>query len=101
MFFCPRLGKLKHLCSFLALCAHDFVLGLYIGPRFNAAYSFSSVVIAKSAGKNCTIFQDVTVEFSKDGCPIIGDNITIYAKSVVIGSIKIGNNVTCRMYFCK
>lgn len=93
--FYHRIGKLKHLCSFLAPCAHDFVLGsMPIGPGFNAAHSFSTVVNAKSVGKNCTVFQDVTIGFSKDGCPTIGDNVTIYANSVVVGSIKIGNNVT-------
>ena len=65
-----------------------------IGPGFNAAHSFSTVVNAKRIGRNCTIFQDVTVGYSKDGCPTIGDNVTIYANSVVVGSIRIGNNVT-------
>lgn len=93
--FYHRLGKLKYLCKFFAPCAHDFILGtMPIGSGFNAAHSFSTVVNAKSVGKNCTVFQDVTVGYSKDGCPTIGDNVTIYANSVVVGSIKIGNNVT-------
>lgn len=48
-------------------------------------------------GKNCTIYQNVTVGAGKknaSGCtiPTIGNNVTIYANSVVIGGIKIGNN---------
>lgn len=51
-------------------------------------------------GKNCTIFQNVTIgqgKYSKKyktNVPILGDNVTIYANSVVIGGIVIGNNVT-------
>ena len=49
-------------------------------------------------GKNCTIFQNVTIGQGKliNGIdiPIIGDNVIIYANSVIVGGIKIGNNVT-------
>ncbi|MDO4975407.1 MAG: serine acetyltransferase [Alphaproteobacteria bacterium] len=48
-------------------------------------------------GKNCTIWQNVTigVAFSKRHkreFPIICDNVQIYANSVVLGGITIGNN---------
>lgn len=47
-------------------------------------------------GKNCTIFQNVTIGQGKsiDGCdiPQIGSNVTIYANAVIIGGIKIGDN---------
>ena len=49
-------------------------------------------------GKNCTIFQNVTIGQGKNinGCdiPIIGDNVTIYANAVIIGGVTVGNNVT-------
>ena len=49
-------------------------------------------------GKNCEIFQNVTLGSSrkeKDGqiMPIVGDNVKIYAGAVVSGPVKIGNNV--------
>ena len=49
-------------------------------------------------GKNCMIFQNVTIgqgKYSakyKTNVPVIGDNVTIYANSVIIGGIVIGNN---------
>ena len=53
------------------------------------------------AGENLSVFQGVTIgnryipdKDGKTGCPILGDNVTIFANSVVFGNIKIGNNVT-------
>ena len=50
-------------------------------------------------GKNCTIFQNVTIgsgkysEQNKTNVPILGDNVTIYANAILVGGIVIGNNV--------
>lgn len=46
-------------------------------------------------GDNCTIYQNVTLgRKNKDVAeyPTIGNNITIYCNSVVIGNIEIGDN---------
>ena len=44
-------------------------------------------------GKNCTIFQNVTIGSWDGKTPVIGDNVVIYGNSVVFGDITIGNNV--------
>ena len=50
-------------------------------------------------GKNCVIFQQVTIgsntlEDSKNqGFPVIGDNVYIGAGAKIIGNVKVGNNV--------
>lgn len=49
-------------------------------------------------GNNCQIYQNVTIgskdKFAnKEQYPKIGDNVIIYANSVLIGNIIIGNNV--------
>lgn len=59
---------------------------------------FSCIVVNGSAiiGRNCTIFQGVTigsVRGPKGGTPIIGDNVVIFAGAKIIGKVKIGNNV--------
>lgn len=93
--FYYRLGCLKWLCLPFANPASDFFIdSKYIGPGFNAAHSFSTVVNAESIGAHFTVFQDVTVGFAKSGLPTIGNNVTIFANSVVVGPIKIGDNVT-------
>lgn len=56
------------------------------------------IVIAKGIkiGKNCTIFQNVTIGHKKttqqSPPPEIGNNVTIYANATIIGNIKIGDN---------
>ncbi len=50
-------------------------------------------------GKNCTIFQQVTIGSNtlkgskKIGAPIIGDNVYIGAGAKIIGNVVIGDNV--------
>lgn len=51
-------------------------------------------------GKNCTIYQNVTIGAksielgtSRENYPKIGNNVIIYAGACVIGSITIGDNV--------
>ena len=53
------------------------------------------IVISPNAkiGKNCTIFQNVTIGSWKGKSPIVGDNVKIFANSVIFGEISIGNNV--------
>lgn len=57
------------------------------------------IVIAKDAqiDEDCVIFQNVTIGkkngLTKQGAPKIGKKVTIYANSVIVGDIKIGNFV--------
>ncbi len=49
-------------------------------------------------GKNCTIYQNVTIgsgkysEKTNRAVPIIKDNVKVYANSVIAGGVTIGNN---------
>jgi len=51
-------------------------------------------------GKNCTIYQNVTIgagkycEKTDSYVPTIGNNVVIYANAVVVNGITIGDNVT-------
>lgn len=72
-------------------------VGTVIGPGLRFPH-FSCIVINHEAvlGKNCTIFQGVTIgkiKGPKGGVPIIGDNVVISSGAKVIGNIKVGNNV--------
>lgn len=44
-------------------------------------------------GNNAVIFHNVTIGEGKDGAPIIGDNVYIGTGAILIGNIRIGNNV--------
>lgn len=57
-------------------------------------HAFSTIISAKSIGRNCWINQQVTIGYtSPDGAPVIKDNVRIYAGAKVLGNITVGNNV--------
>lgn len=70
-------------------------------PKF--PHGPTGIFISKGAkiGKNCIIFQHVTIGSNTiltsktKGAPEIGDNVFIGAGAAIIGGIKIGNN--CRI----
>jgi len=49
-------------------------------------------------GDNCIIYQNVTIgskntaNYKNSKYPVLGDNVTIYPNSIIIGDVKIGNN---------
>lgn len=95
-----RVGKYK-----------SFVLGFLLPPYLNfeicsnsiggAAFvlnhPYSTIINAKSIGKNFTICQLTTIgnkiHGRNDLVPTIGDNVSIGANATIIGDITIGNNV--------
>ena len=77
------------------LFACDIPLGSdKIGNNLFLAHNGLGIVISSEVkiGDNCKIYQNVTLGAGKDGYPEIGNNVTIYSNSVVIGKIKIGDN---------
>ena len=63
-----------------------------IGPGFYLEHSFSTIISARSIGKNCQINQQVTIGHTEKGSPTIGDNVRIFAGAIVFGDITIGDN---------
>lgn len=66
--------------------------GFYIGHFGNIVVNGYTVI-----GENCNISQGVTIgatnRGSKKGTPIFGNEVWIGANAVIVGNIKIGNNV--------
>lgn len=64
-----------------------------IGEGLFIQHGFSTIIAARSLGKNCWINQQVTIGFADDGkAPTIGDNVHITAGAKVFGDILIGDN---------
>ena len=63
-------------------------------------HHFSCIILSPyiHVGKNFTVYQGVTIgrihKGKRAGVPYIGDNVTVFAGSKVLGNIRIGNNVT-------
>jgi serine O-acetyltransferase len=91
--FYYRIGGLKYFVKWYAPPRRNLLIGTdHIDGGLYIHLGFSSVIGAKSIGKNCMIYQQVTIG-SFSGKPVIGDNVTIASGAVIIGKIKIGNNV--------
>jgi len=65
-----------------------------IGPGLLIFHGRATGIVAKKIGKNCTIFQHVSIGYNVNQTekPVIGDNVIIYAGAKVYGNIKIGDN---------
>lgn len=69
-----------------------------IGEGFYLGHWGSLVINPKTViGKNCNIAQGVTIgqqnRGKNEGFPVIGDEVWIGPNAVIVGNIKIGNNV--------
>lgn len=68
-----------------------------IGPGFRI-FHYNCIIIAQESviGSNCSIHQGVTIgrcfNGQNAGCPVIGDNVVIFAGAKIIGKVRIGNN---------
>lgn len=66
--------------------------GLFLGHFGNIIINSKTVI-----GRNCNIAQGVTIgavnRGKYRGCPTIGNEVWIGANAVIVGKIKIGNNV--------
>jgi serine O-acetyltransferase len=78
--FCPALNTL-------------YLSSGKIGPGLLIIHGFSTIISVKSMGKDCVIYQQVTIGYNYIGKPTIGDNVEISAGVKIIGDITIGNNV--------
>jgi serine O-acetyltransferase len=88
----------------LLLCHYEYKFGISIstgaeiGPGFYVGH-FGGIVVSPRAriGRNCNISQSVTIgqanRGKRQGVPTIGDNVYIGAGAVIIGNIRIGNDV--------
>lgn len=93
-------GLLHDVLTFLmSRCAHRH--GGYIGPdtiikdNLILPHGLHGIFISRYAeiGKNCWIYQNVTIGEVNKKAPVIGDSCLIGAGAVIIGGIKIGSHV--------
>lgn len=88
-----RWKHIFRLMRFIQKRHNLYIYADYIEGGFMPFHSFSTIIHAHKIGKNCTVFQNVTIGYNNGGKPVLGDNVTIYAGAVVIGPIRVGDNV--------
>lgn len=85
--------KLKRISIFKRYGC-DIGLHCKIGGGISLPHS-AGVVIGDyvEIGKNCTLYQNVTLGKKDNKYPTVGDNVTIFPSSIIIGGIHIGDDV--------
>jgi serine acetyltransferase len=63
-----------------------------IGPGLFLEHAFATIIEARSIGKHCHIYQQVTIGHTEKGSPVIGDNVRVFAGALVFGDITVGDN---------
>ena len=95
--FLFRLGKKRHIIK--RLMPRQVPMLIFDIPREQLGgglflqHGYCTDLSARSIGENCWINQKVTLGYKGDGCPTIGNNVSIGVGAVVIGDVKIGDNV--------
>lgn len=65
-----------------------------IGAGLFIQHGFSTIIAASEIGENCWINQQVTIgNTNKTDCPVIKNNVIVYAGAKIIGKVTVGNNV--------
>ena len=87
--------------TLLKLCSYKFAIQIphqtKIGRGFRIVH-WGHIVVNPGAiiGKNFNISQGCLIgnaQGKRSGTPIIGDNVCMNANSIIIGGVKVGNNV--------
>lgn len=73
----------------------DINQGAVFETRPELPHGLNGIIVHMRAkfGKNATIYQQVTVGSMKGGTPQFGDNVVLGTGCVILGGVKIGNNV--------
>lgn len=92
------LGAVKIIRYFLEFTVLHHNIFIYteaerIGGGLMFHHGFSTMVSANSIGNGCHIYQQVTIGNGRGGCPVIGNNVTIFPGAKVFGGIIIGDDV--------
>jgi serine O-acetyltransferase len=96
-------GKKNKLLKILSLCIknnsikkYGFEVGITtkIGGGF-LVHHINGVVLGEGVkiGNNFNLFQQVTIGQKNNEYPILGDRVTVYPGSILIGKIEIGDDV--------
>ena len=70
----------------LYIYTKDIGGGLYI------QHGFATIISAKKIGKNCRIYQQVTIGYKKDLCPVLEDNVSVTCGAKVLGGLTMHKN---------
>lgn len=63
-----------------------------IGGGLYIQHGFSTIITAKKIGKNCRIYQQVTIGYKEKFCPVLEDNVSVTCGAKVLGGVTMHSN---------
>lgn len=64
-----------------------------IGGGFYISHGNGLIIFAENIGKKFHAYQGVTIGMKNGKVPTIGNDVVCYANSIIVGNIRVGNNV--------
>jgi serine O-acetyltransferase len=58
-----------------------------IGEGFYIQHGFSTIISAAKIGKNCRVYQQVTIGYRQGDCPVLEDNVSVTCGAKVLGAL--------------
>lgn len=77
-----------YMCNHFTIGMNKIIKSKVIFPHPVGIVIGEKVVL----GNKCIIYQNVTLGIKNGKYPIIGNNVTIYPNSIIVGDVVIGNN---------
>ena len=88
-YFVEKFKKAQRCCDI----PYGFLKHLYKDKNFKIIHPVGIVIAPQATiGHNCTVFQNTTIGCKNDKAPTLGNNVTIYGHSVIVGDVHIGND---------
>lgn len=63
-----------------------------IGGGLYIQHGFATIISAKKIGKNCRIYQQVTIGYKEEENPVLEDNVSVTCGAKVLGGITMHEN---------
>lgn len=95
---CGSIGrKLSHISLFFLPTQKLLSFGVprdKFGGGCFIQHGYCTAITANSVGENFWVCRGVSISYSKDGCPTIGNNVFVGTGSIITGNIEISDNVS-------
>ena len=63
-----------------------------IGGGFYIQHGFATIISAKKIGKNCRVYQQVTIGYKGTESPVLEDNVSVTCGAKVLGELTMHSN---------
>lgn len=61
-----------------------------IGGGLYIQHGFATIISAEKIGKNCRVYQQVTIGYKGEFCPVLEDNVSVTCGAKVLGKVTMG-----------